>query len=183
MSDRELGGKSTANLDFVPKSATEPAHARFHGSISRELPSDDPNVHSTGFAGWRNLDRPFTVFGKPLWDLRPFPLLALRIKGDRRKYFVNMQTETIVPEDIHQHRLRIRNPGEWETVFLEYRAFVRTNFGHVVEPQNEMLRHKTRSVGFSSIDRVEGPYDISIHKIWAALDYEDVDMLKEEEPK
>lgn len=177
MSDAELGGFSTSMLQYVPKSATEPAHARFHGSISTDLPRDNPQVHSTGFAGWRNLDRPWTIFGKPLWDLSPYPFLALRVKSDERKYFVNLQTDSVVPTDIHQHRLHTRKTGEWETVFLEFRSFVRTNHGHVVEPQNEMLKHKTRSVGLSSIDRVQGPFDISIQKIWAALKIEDGNML------
>ena len=183
MSDAELGGLSTSFLDFVPKTDFEPAHARFHGSISTELPPNDPDVQSCGFAGWRNKDRPWTVFGKSLWDLSPYPYLALRVKSDGRKYFVNIQTETVVPTDIHQHRLHTKRPGEWETVFLQFRSFVRTNFGHVVEPQNEMLKNKTLSVGFSSIDRVEGPFDISIQKVWAALKIEDADMLEGEKSK
>lgn len=181
MSDRELGGKSISKIQHVPKTATEPAHARFHGRISTELPYDDESVLATGFAGWRNYDRPWTIFGKPLWDLEPFPYLALRVKSDGPKYFVNMQTETIVPTDIHQHRLHTRKNGEWETVYIQFRSFVRTNYGHVVEPQNEMMRHKTRSVGFSSIDRIPGPFSISIHKIWAALKMEEGDMLKDED--
>lgn len=49
MADRAVGGYSTANLDYVPADPTtgEPAHARFHGSISTKLP---PNwrVERTG---------------------------------------------------------------------------------------------------------------------------------------
>ena len=170
-------------LKHVPKTETEPAHATFYGRISTELPYDAPETYATGFSGWRNKDRPWTIFGRPLWDLEPFPYLALRVKSDDRKYFVNMQTETIVPTDIHQHRLHTRTNGEWETVYIQFRSFVRTNAGHVVEPQNEMMRHKTRSVGFSSIDRIPGNFNISIHKIWAALKMEDGDMLKDEDGK
>lgn len=168
MSDADIGGFSRAHLDFIPESATEPAHGRFHGNISIELPPHRPEVQRTGYAGWRTLDRPPTVFGKSLWDIDPYTYLALRVKSDGRKYFVNIQTESIVPTDIHQHRLYVRQQGEWETVWIKFSEFVRTNHGTVVEPQREMLRQKVRTVGVSLIDRVPGPFHLSISKIWAS---------------
>ena len=168
MSDADLGGFSTASLDQVPKAASEPAHARFHGSISIDLPRDRPQVQRTGYAGWRNKDRSPTLFGKSLWDVDPYTYLALRVKSDGRKYFVNVQTESIVHTDLHQHRLHARNPGEWETVLIELHAFVRTNHGEVVEPQTEMMRQKVRTVGVSLTDRVPGAFDLAINRVWAS---------------
>ena len=167
MSDKDIGGFSRVNLDYVPQTDTEPAHARFHGSISIELPPDNPQVQRTGFAGWRNKDRPATIFGKSLWDIDPYAYLGLRVKSDGRKYFVNVQTESIVPTDLHQHRLYARRPGEWETVLINWNDFVRTNHGVVVEPQQEILRQKVRSIGISLIDRVPGPYSLRISRVWA----------------
>ena len=92
-----------------------------------------------------------------LWDIDPYAFLALRIKSDGRKYFVNIQTESIVPTDLHQHLLPTYTPGQWETVIVPFHSFVRTNYGMVVEPQREMLRQKVRSVGIGLIDRVPGP--------------------------
>ena len=42
MSDKAIGGFSTANLDYIPANpaTNEPAHARFHGNISTKLPAD-----------------------------------------------------------------------------------------------------------------------------------------------
>lgn len=57
--------------------------------------------------------------------------------------------------------------GGWETVFLPFNSFVRTNHGMVVEPQTSLLRQRIRSVGIGLTDRVEGPYDLRIHRIWA----------------
>ena len=168
MSDADIGGFSSSSLDHVPKSPYQPAHARFHGLISTELPRNNPQVQRTGFVGWRNKDRPRTIFGRSLWDLDPFALLVLRVKSDGRKYFVNLQTESIVPTDIHQHRLHTRKVGEWETVFIDFKSFVRTNHGEVVEPQSEMMRQKTRSIGFSLTDRLPGPFDIAISDIGVA---------------
>jgi len=173
MSDQDLGGFSTAHFDHIPSSATEPGHARFHGTISTELPTNRPQVQRTGYAAWRNRDRPPTIFGKSLWNVEQYTYLGLRVKSDGRKYFVNVQTESIIPTDIHQHRLYARRTGEWETVLIKWSDFVRTNYGVVVEPQTEMLRQKVRSIGIGLIDRVPGDYDLAISQIWAANDPED----------
>lgn len=44
---------------------------------------------------------------------------------------------------------------------------MRTNHGVVVEPQMEMLRQKIRTIGIGLIDRVPGPFDLAIGRIWA----------------
>ena len=179
MSDADMGGFSQVSLDYIPKSAVEPAHARFHGNISLELPPNKPHIQRTGYAAWRNKDRPATLFGKSLWDIDPYVYLALRVKSDGRKYFVNVQTESIVPTDLHQHRLYARRPGEWETVLIQWNEFVRTNHGVVVEPQTEMLRQKVRTVGIGLIDRVPGPFDLAVSRVWATNGLSDGDMIED----
>ena len=99
--------------------------------------------------------------------------MALRVKSDGRRYSVNVQTETIVYTDIHQHRLYARRPGQWETILISWNDFVRTNYGTVVEPQTEMLRQKVRTIGIGLTDRVPGPFDLSIAGIWAANEVND----------
>lgn len=176
MSDADLGGFSKAQLDWIPPRATSnhlsPAdnpngHARFHGSISIQLPKDRRDVERTGYAAWKTIDRPPTIFGKSLWDIDPYVFLALRIKSDGRSYLVNVQTESVVPTDLHQHRLFSRRPGEWETVLIRWNDFVRTNHGYVVEPQAEMLRQKVRTIGIGLTDRIPGAFDLCIERIWA----------------
>jgi NADH dehydrogenase [ubiquinone] 1 alpha subcomplex assembly factor 1 len=109
-----------------------------------------------------------------------YAFLALRIKSDGRKYFVNIQTESIVPTDIHQHRLYARRPGEWETVLIKWSEFVRTNHGVVVEPQREMLKAKIRTVGIGLIDRIPGKFDLSIERIWGTNRMEE-EFLREDD--
>ncbi|KAL5113827.1 hypothetical protein ACEQ8H_008289 [Pleosporales sp. CAS-2024a] len=178
MSDQDIGGFSTATLDYHPVTHTEPAHARFHGNISTQLPQNQPHVQRTGYAGWRTLDRGSTIFGKSLWDVDMYNFMAIQFKSDGRKYFVNVQTESIVPTDIHQHLLHAKTPGEWEMRLIRWSEFVRTNHGQVVEPQREMLTQKVRTVGMSLIDRIPGPFDLSISKIWATNCNRDDDILE-----
>lgn len=44
---------------------------------------------------------------------------------------------------------------------------MRTNHGMVVEPQTGMMRSRVKSIGIGLTDRIEGPYDLRIHRIWA----------------
>jgi NADH dehydrogenase [ubiquinone] 1 alpha subcomplex assembly factor 1 len=186
MSDADMGGFTKAKLEWQPSqapslpSATDTkGYARFHGSISTELPVNRPQIQRTGYAAWRTVDRPRTIFGKSLWDIDPYTYLALRVKSDGRKYFVNLQTESIVPSDIHQHRLYARRPGEWETVLIKWNDFVRTNHGVVVEPQTELLRQKVRTVGIGLIDRIPGPFDLCIERIWATNQLSEDDLAED----
>jgi len=190
MSDADIGGFSQANLDWVPPVAVSEAsssspttnargHVRFHGNISVELPPDRPEIQRTGYAAWRTLDRKPTIFGRSLWDIDPYAYLAMRIKSDGRRYFVNLQTESLVPTDIHQHRLYARRPGEWETVMIDWNEFVRTNHGTVVEPQSEMLRQSVKTVGIGLIDRVPGKFELFIERIWATNGLSEQDLAED----
>ena len=165
-----MGGFSRVSLTHVPETTTDPAHARFAGNISIDLPPNRPEIQRSGYGAWRTLDRSATVFGRSLWDIDPYSYLALKIKSDGRKYFINIQTESIVPTDLHQHRLYASKPGEWETVIVSFNEFVRTNHGMVVEPQKDMMRQRVRSFGIGLIDRIPGPFDIRIAEIYATND-------------
>lgn len=182
MSDQSVGGYSTAQLTQIPSSTDPqtsveiPTHVLFHGEISTKLPPNRPDVQRTGYAAFRNEDRGRSAFGKMFWDIDPYTYLALRVKSDGRKYFVNIQTDSIIETDIHQHRLYTRmhkgalgpdHPGLWETVLIKFHEFVRTNHGVVAEPQSEMLRQKVKSFGIGLIDRQNGPFELAIGAMWA----------------
>ncbi|KAK5163330.1 uncharacterized protein LTR77_010703 [Saxophila tyrrhenica] len=194
MSDKDIGGYSEASMSFVDGAAhedsnreqgvignekqgggeeEEPARMLFKGKISTELPPNNPDVQRTG-------DRGLSLFGRLLWDIDPYNYLALRVKSDGRKYFVNIQTESIVPTDLHQHLLPTYTPGQWETVIIPFHAFVRTNYGMVVEPQREMLRQKVKSVGIGLTDRVPGPFELCIADVYATNKAPSRDVAREE---
>ncbi|KAF5022311.1 hypothetical protein F66182_5640 [Fusarium sp. NRRL 66182] len=185
MSDKTIGGFSQSNFDFIASadSRSDPkipsSYARFHGNISTRLPVDRPNIQRTGFAGFRSPDQKPTMFGRSMWDIDPFLYLALRIKSDGRSYFVNLQTESVEPSDLHQHRLFPKRQGQWETVLIKWNDFVRTNHGFVVEPQTEMLRQKVLTVGVGLTDRVDGPFELCIEKVWATNDASEAEAAEE----
>ncbi|KAJ4147299.1 hypothetical protein LMH87_001833 [Akanthomyces muscarius] len=192
MSDDLIGGSSKSHLDHINSPPTTTAsststssppssYARFHGSISTALPSDRLKIKRTGYAAFRTPNQTPTLFGKSVWDIDPYIYLALRIKSDGRSYFVNVQTEGVEPTDLHQHRLFAKRPGQWETVLIKWNDFVRTNYGFVVEPQTEILRQRVATVGVGLTDRVEGPFELCIERVWATNQPPEVDDAEVEQ--
>jgi len=186
LSDKDIGGYSQVALDWVSRSQSGTAgdrtqertgYARFHGNISTELPKNRSDVQRSGYAAWRTLDPKATLFGKTLFNIDMYTYLALRIRSDGRSYLVNLQTESVVLTDLHQHRLFAKRPGEWETVIIKWNDFVRTNHGFVVEPQTEMLRQKVRTIGIGLTDRVLGPFELCIERMWATNDMSEGDQV------
>lgn len=112
-SDKDIGGFSEAKLELTPEGTA----GRFHGNISLELPANR-EIKQSGYAAMRTKQRAQTLFGTPCWDTSLFRYLALHVKGDGRKYFVNIQTDGVVKTDLFQHRLFLRTPGQWETVMV-----------------------------------------------------------------
>ena len=154
-------------------------YAKFHGTISTELPPNRPDIKRTGYAAFRTRDRPPTIFGRSLYNIDPYVYLALRVKSDGRSYFINVQTESVVPTDLHQHRLFVKNPGQWETVLVKWNDFVRTNYGFVVEPQTEIMRQKVKSIGIGLTDRIPGPFELCIERMWATNSEKEADSVLE----
>lgn len=167
MCDFQHDGFSKAVITWQPESAKEPAHIRFKGSISTQIPASRPDIQRSGYAAFRTKDIGRSLWGQWFWDVDPYTFLAMRVKSDGRRYHINIQTDSLVPTDIHQHRLYTKTPGEWETIVVRFGDFVRTNHGMPVEPQSEMMKNKLKSVGIGLIDRVQGPFDISIAEIYA----------------
>lgn len=121
-SDADTGGFSKVHMDLTPCPPGHPSegqfYGRFYGNISIELPVERPKIQRSGYAAWRTQERGRTLFGRQNWDCDPYTYLALRVKSDGSKYFVNIQTDSIVETDIHQHRLFAKRVGEWETIHV-----------------------------------------------------------------
>lgn len=121
-SDADMGGFSKANMDLEPfpirSGKGKQYYGRFHGNISIELPPDRPMIQRSGYAAWRTIRRGRTLFGQQFWNIDPYSFLALRIKSSGSKYFINVQTDSIVESDLHQHRLFAKTPGQWEVIHV-----------------------------------------------------------------
>ncbi|KAF3915734.1 hypothetical protein AA313_de0207584 [Arthrobotrys entomopaga] len=192
MSDAQEGGHSKADFAIVQEEGYTPAppsppismdnpsyknytptipklYGIFHGNISTKLPNQKfrPDIEVSGYAGFRTMGLPKTIFGARYYDLEFYQFIALRVRSDGRTYMVNVQTDSIEPKDLHQHRLFTRSVGEWETVVLKNDGFVRTQNGGIVLDQPSMLVERVKTIGISTTDRREGPFKLAVHAIWA----------------
>ncbi|KAJ1729042.1 hypothetical protein LPJ61_003714 [Coemansia biformis] len=152
--DRDIGGFSDAWLDV-----TRAGHARFHGYLSQKLP-EDTRFKRSGYAMVRTRDPQMTLLSTDYWDAGLFRYLVLRVKADRRKYFVNLKSDALIPTDIYQHLLPIRTPGQWETVVIPFNMFTLTSNSVIIASQPTMYLAKMETVGFSLSDRQEGPFSL-----------------------
>jgi hypothetical protein len=101
-----------------------------------------------------------------VWDTSLFRFLWLRVKGDERRYYINVQADTLDPLELWQHRLFLRTPGQWETVLIPWADFLRTRNGRVTYKKFDgMDREKVKTVGASLIERKEGPFCLHIAEI------------------
>jgi NADH dehydrogenase [ubiquinone] 1 alpha subcomplex assembly factor 1 len=175
--DSGFGGFSTASLDFVDENS---GYARFHGKISTKLPPNRPDIERSGFAGWRTVDPKWTLFGRATFNCEAHRFLAIRLKSDRSRYFVNIQADSIVPEDLYQHRLFVATPGVWETVYIPFQDLVKTHHGGILKAQSFIPKNNLTTVGLGLIDRIPGPFETFIDRIWATNKH-DLDIDNQEE--
>lgn len=171
-SDKEIGGYSEAHLDY--DAAEKCAH--FHGNLSIDLPKDNPQVTRSGYAMFRTKDQPLSiVWGDKYWDWTDYSALALRVKGDRRKYIVNIQANTPLVTDLFQHRLFLQNPGNWETVVIPLNDFVMTNWG-VIQDGSELNKSEVKTVGIGLLDKQYGPFSLKIDwiKVMSGVDVSEI---------
>lgn len=97
-----------------------PRYAKFSGHVSIDLPPERPDVDRSGFAAWRTPDPRWTLFGKANFNCEAMMFLALRLKSDGSKYYINLQSDELPVKDLLQHRLFAKKPGQWETVFVRF---------------------------------------------------------------
>lgn len=162
-SDKDLGGFSAVDLHVVDSDKESP-FGRFEGNLSLDLPADRPDIVRLGYAMFRTKDIEPKLWGlasSEFWDWEHFSHLSLRVRGDRRKYFINIQAESAYPTDLYQHRLFLKTPGQWETVQVPLRNFILTN-GGIIQQQQAMNVREVKSVGIGLIDRQYGPFCLDI---------------------
>ncbi|CAI5757537.1 unnamed protein product [Candida verbasci] len=157
-SDKELGGYSTVNFKY--DSPEQCGH--FYGSLNLDLPKDNPSVTRSGYAMFRTKDQLQNwLSGDSYWDWSNFQSLVLRVKGDRRKYLINIQSNTPLVTDLFQHRLFLNHPGQWETIVVPLNDFVMTNWG-IIQDGSELNKSEVKTIGIGLLDKQYGPFSLKI---------------------
>ena len=185
-SDQELGGFSTVNLDIIKEEGglkqlegevkdsdnnsqniPQRQFGRFHGVLNLDLPPSRQDVVQSGHAMFRTRDiKPsiFHPFTSEFMNWERCNNMILSLRGDRRKYFINIQADTPLITDLYQHRLFLKTPGQWETVVVPLSDFILTNWG-IIQQQEPLDLSHVRTVGIGLIDKQYGPYCLDIEWI------------------
>ncbi|PBK75523.1 CIA30-domain-containing protein [Armillaria solidipes] len=176
--DADIGGTSTVHFDLDESPKHNAAIGRaatgvFHGDMRLAVKTGMEGQIKGGYAAIQSKRRP-TLFGDILEEIEYHSYLALRVRvaGDpstHNSYFVNVQTDSMVQNDLWQHRLYFkRNDNTWEDIFIPFENFVRTNYGQIAEIKSVMNRRKLRSINISLLgghSGVSGKYELGIDSI------------------
>ncbi|GME75528.1 unnamed protein product [Ambrosiozyma monospora] len=140
----------------------------FHGNLNTALPPSNPKVKSSGWCMMKTKNRqkdpgyqykPFywsLKYTNTWWDFSPFTVLYLKVCNltPKRKFMVNIQTDTMSRTDLYQHRLFTSPPitlnsdsitdsdsnvtaPVWDHVFIQLNEFVLTNRRHRASSTSE----------------------------------------------
>jgi hypothetical protein len=129
ISDTVMGGLSTASLD-----RTSHGTAIFRGRVSLE--------NDGGFASIRSRPRDY--------DLQGFSALVLDVRGDGRRYRINLKTD--VRFDGVLYRSELTGTPEWRTVTLPFDHFVPVLRGRRVPDAPALDPSRVRSIGLMVSD-------------------------------
>lgn len=175
-SDQDIGGFSTVYFDKEQEerkggqddtdSSATTTFGSFHGYLNLDPPLDRPDVLHSGYAMFRTADLPLSPIlrQQTFEDWSNLSHLLLTVRGDHRKYFINLQTHSTFITDLYQHRLFLQTPGHWETVIIPLQDFVLTNKG-VIQHQVDMDLTKVKSFGVGILDGVFGPYRLDLKEV------------------
>ncbi|CAM9476080.1 unnamed protein product [Discosporangium mesarthrocarpum] len=156
-------GLSEREAEVAP-SLPDAGFMRFRGNLSLHK---SPTAKVSGFCGARPPRRVNAL------DLELFQGMEMRMRGDGRKYEVNVEVLTTIPDDMYQGYLHLP-PGEWVTVSLPFERLLLTGRGQIRLYQRSLDWAKLHSIGFSVADGEEGPFQLDV--AWVAAVQE---VLKE----
>lgn len=144
---------------------------RFSGELSLERSAA---AKRAGFCGAR-----------PQRRLRPFKLkdytaIEMRVRTDGRLYEVNVEPDSVIPDDIYQATLDT-HAGEWGTIVLPLDQLTLTGRGQYRVYQRALERAALHSIGLSISDGVAGPFQMDIAWISAIQEGDEED--NDDEPQ
>jgi monofunctional biosynthetic peptidoglycan transglycosylase len=140
VNDGVMGGRSDGNMKVDDNGAME-----FYGTLSLE--------NNGGFASIRSRARRL--------DLQLDDTLAARVKGDGRRYTLNLY----VPSRRMAYSYRVEfqtKKDEWIEVRVPLKDLVATSFGRIVNGAGPVDAQKVSSVGFLLGDKKAGPFKLQI---------------------
>lgn len=140
VNDGVMGGRSTGGLEHSADGT-----ALFAGCVSFE--------NGGGFASTRSKPRNFDLGGRAG--------LTLRVRGDGRRYKLNLKTDGQLDGVLYRVTFETR-PDAWQVLSFGFDEFVPTFRGRLVPTAPPMDPSRIASLGLMISDRQEGPFRLEI---------------------
>lgn len=102
----------------------------------------------------------------PALDLRGFEGIAVRVRGDGRRYSLTIRTDHRIMAGSYRIDLPTEK-GEWQTVKLPFERFEATSFGRRLRGAPPVNVRDVRSVGFILADKKAGDFHLDVDWIAA----------------
>ncbi|QDT09269.1 CIA30 family protein [Planctomycetes bacterium K23_9] len=145
VNDGVMGGRSNSSL-----STASDGHVQFDGNLSLE--------NNGGFASVRSKPAPI--------HLNHGDEIVLRVKGDGRKYILNLYVPNRQMAFSFQSEFET-SKNQWTTVKLPLTKFAATSFGRRVDGMN-LAPSKINSLGVMLADKNAGPFTLLLD--WIKVD-------------
>jgi len=145
INDTVMGGRSSSRMDI-----TADGTGVFSGTVSLE--------NNGGFAHTRSMAGPY--------DLSAYRGLALRVRGDGRRYDLTLKLDRSFDGVMYQTDFQA--PADtWTEVRLPLADFVPTYHGRRLTDRPPLDPAKIRTIGFILSDKQEGPFRLEVDWIRA----------------
>jgi NADH dehydrogenase [ubiquinone] 1 alpha subcomplex assembly factor 1 len=145
INDPVMGGMSQSSFQV-----TEKKTALFSGIVSLK--------NSGGFASVSSLPSDYNLSG--------FAGIAIRVKGDGKRYKFTIKTDTAFTGFTYQSPFSTIK-GEWTVIYAPFKNYVPSFRGSVMKDAEPIDANKVKSFGFLIADKQEGPFRLEIDWIKA----------------
>ena len=145
INDTVMGGRSSSQM-----TVTDAGTGVFRGEVSL--------ANNGGFAHTRSMAGPY--------DLSAYDGLAVRVRGDAKRYDLTLKLDRAFDGVMYQTRFEVQSAG-WTEVRLPFADFVPTYHGRVLTDRPPLDPAKIRTIGFIISDKQEGPFRLEVDWIRA----------------
>lgn len=136
-------------------------------SSSRMMQTDGGNALFVGTVSLDNNGGFASVRGPSIKDsIGEFEGIAVRIRGDGKKYKIGLRTDEMFDGVFHQADFSSQS-GQWQVVSIAFADFVPTYHGRRLSDDKRMKPEDINSVSFLIADKQNGPFRLEIDWIKA----------------
>ncbi|MCL4121654.1 UNVERIFIED_CONTAM: hypothetical protein GTU68_064833 [Idotea baltica] len=159
-------GFSEGSLTISPT-----GHGLFSGNIDTRIPKDG-TVTAAGYSNM-TLIQPRRSFKREIsFDWIPYSHLAMRIRGDGRRYLLTLKTAGTFDVswfDMYIYVLYTRGGPYWQDVKIPFSKFLLNAKGRMQDKQHSIPLSRIKTLGLTAHWQCEWPFSSGIGLYWSTI--------------